>query len=41
MQRSDRNRGRPARAINDPRERPIIQPGDTLILQYKACEEAN
>jgi hypothetical protein len=29
-----------ARAINDPRERPIIQPGDTLILQYKPCEEA-
>jgi Polysaccharide biosynthesis/export protein len=29
-----------ARAINDPRERPIIKPGDTLVLQYKACEEA-
>lgn len=29
-----------ARAINDPRERPIVQPGDTLILQYKPCEEA-
>ena len=29
-----------ARSINDPRERPIIQPGDTLILQYKPCEEA-
>ena len=29
-----------ARAINDPRERPIIQPGDTLVLQYKPCEEA-
>jgi protein involved in polysaccharide export with SLBB domain len=29
-----------AKAINDPRQRPIIQPGDTLILQYKPCEEA-
>jgi hypothetical protein len=29
-----------ARSINDPRERPIIQPGDTLVLQYKPCEEA-
>lgn len=29
-----------ARAINHPRERPIIQPGDTLVLQYKPCEEA-
>ncbi len=29
-----------ARAINDPRQRPIIQPGDTLVLQYKPCEEA-
>jgi hypothetical protein len=28
-----------AKAINDPRQRPIIRPGDTLILQYKACEE--
>jgi hypothetical protein len=27
-----------ARAINNPRERPLIQPGDILILQYK-CEE--
>jgi hypothetical protein len=26
------------RAINNPRERPLIQPGDILILQYK-CEE--
>ncbi len=26
------------RAINDPRARPLVQPGDTLILQYK-CEE--
>ena len=25
-------------AINDPRQRPLIQPGDTIILQYK-CEE--
>ena len=25
-------------AINDPRQRPLIQAGDTLILQYK-CEE--
>lgn len=29
-----------ARAVNNPRERPIIQPGDTLILQYKPIEEA-
>lgn len=29
-----------ARAINEPSQRPIIQPGDTLILQYKPCEEA-
>jgi protein involved in polysaccharide export with SLBB domain len=29
-----------ARAINDPRSRPIIQPGDTLILQHKPAEEA-
>lgn len=28
------------RAVNNPALRPIIQPGDTLILQYKACEEA-
>ncbi len=28
-----------ARAVNDPRQRPIIQPGDTLILQYKPFEE--
>ncbi|PHQ34544.1 polysaccharide biosynthesis/export family protein [Rhodopirellula bahusiensis] len=27
-----------ARSINDPRSRPLVQPGDTLILQYK-CEE--
>lgn len=27
------------RAMNDPRYRPIVQPGDTLILQYKPCEE--
>ena len=27
-----------AGAINDPRQRPLIQAGDTLILQYK-CEE--
>ncbi|TWU15920.1 polysaccharide biosynthesis/export family protein [Allorhodopirellula heiligendammensis] len=27
-----------AKAINDPRSRPLVQPGDTLILQYK-CEE--
>ncbi len=25
-------------AINDPRKRPLVQAGDTLILQYK-CEE--
>jgi hypothetical protein len=25
-------------AINDPRHRPLVQAGDTLILQYK-CEE--
>ncbi len=29
-----------ATAINNPASRPIIQPGDTLILQYKPCEEA-
>ncbi|MBN8604472.1 MAG: polysaccharide biosynthesis/export family protein [Planctomycetes bacterium] len=28
-----------ARAINNPRERPLVQPGDTLILQYKPEEE--
>jgi protein involved in polysaccharide export with SLBB domain len=28
-----------ASAINDPGQRPIIQPGDTLILQYRPCEE--
>jgi hypothetical protein len=28
------------KATNNPRLRPIIQPGDTLILQYKPCEEA-
>ncbi len=28
-----------AKAINDPRSRPLIQPGDTLILQYTAEEE--
>ncbi len=27
------------KALNDPRQRPIIKPGDTLILQYKPCEE--
>ncbi|WP_345327774.1 polysaccharide biosynthesis/export family protein [Novipirellula rosea] len=27
-----------AKAINDPRQRPLIQAGDTIILQYK-CEE--
>jgi protein involved in polysaccharide export with SLBB domain len=27
------------KAINDPRHRPIIQPGDMLILQFKPCEE--
>jgi hypothetical protein len=27
-----------AKAINDPRERPLVQPGDTILLQYK-CEE--
>lgn len=29
-----------AKALNDPRQRPIIRPGDTLVLQYKPCEEA-
>ena len=28
------------KAAQDPRERPLVQPGDTLILRYKACEEA-
>ena len=28
-----------AKAINDPRSRPFVQPGDILILQYKPCEE--
>jgi hypothetical protein len=28
-----------ARALNDPRSRPLIQPGDTLILQYKPEEQ--
>lgn len=27
-----------ADAVNDPKDRPLVQPGDTLILQYK-CEE--
>ncbi len=27
-----------AKAMTDPRERPLIMPGDTLILRYK-CEE--
>ena len=26
-------------AINDPRQRPLVQAGDTLILQYKPKEE--
>jgi protein involved in polysaccharide export with SLBB domain len=26
-------------AINDPRQRPLVQPGDTLVLQYKPEEE--
>ncbi len=29
-----------AKAINNPSARPIIQPGDTLILQYRPIEEA-
>ncbi|GAB5404496.1 MAG: polysaccharide biosynthesis/export family protein [Aureliella sp.] len=29
-----------AKSVNNPGLRPIIQPGDTLILQYKPCEEA-
>jgi hypothetical protein len=28
-----------AKALNDPRQRPLVQPGDTLILQHKPCEE--
>jgi protein involved in polysaccharide export with SLBB domain len=28
-----------SRATTDPRERPLVQPGDTLILRYKPCEE--
>ena len=28
-----------AKATNDPRERPLIMPGDTLILRYKCYEE--
>ena len=28
------------KAAQDPRERPLIQPGDTLLLRYKPCEEA-
>ncbi len=28
-----------ARAAQDPRERPLVQPGDTLILRYKPGEE--
>ena len=26
-------------AVNDPRQRILIQPGDTLVLRYKPCEE--
>jgi protein involved in polysaccharide export with SLBB domain len=29
-----------AKAAQDPRERPLVMPGDTLILRYKPCEEA-
>ncbi len=29
-----------SQATNNPAQRPIIQPGDTLILQFKPCEEA-
>jgi protein involved in polysaccharide export with SLBB domain len=29
-----------AKAVNEPRQRPIIKPGDTLILQFKPCEES-
>jgi protein involved in polysaccharide export with SLBB domain len=28
-----------SKAINDPNQRPIVKPGDTLVLQYKPCEE--
>jgi len=28
-----------ARAAQDPRERPLVQPGDTLILRHKPSEE--
>jgi hypothetical protein len=28
-----------ARAMLDPRERPLIAPGDTLVLRFKPCEE--
>ena len=28
-----------AKATQDPRERPLIMPGDTLVLRYKPCEE--
>ena len=28
------------KATQDPRERPLVMPGDTLILRYKSCEEA-
>lgn len=28
-----------AKAAQDPRERPLVMPGDTLILRYKPCEE--
>ncbi len=28
------------RAMNDPRTRLLVRPGDTLILRYKPCEEA-
>jgi hypothetical protein len=28
-----------ALANNDPNQRPLVMPGDTLILRYKPCEE--
>jgi protein involved in polysaccharide export with SLBB domain len=28
------------KAAQDPREKPLVLPGDTLILRYKPCEEA-
>ena len=28
-----------ALAAQDPRERPLVMPGDTLVLRYKPCEE--